>query len=82
GPAGAWAEVAAIGDRILVVGPDARSEESAQGIDFHPGTAQRLLLAGDETAAPAICAILEGLGPGFVVDAFIEVPTDDDALPV
>ena len=55
GPAGAWAEVAAIGDRSLVVGPDARSEESAQGIDFHPGTAQRLLLAGDETAAPAIC---------------------------
>ncbi|MXS73227.1 NADPH-dependent ferric siderophore reductase [Microbacterium sp. CSI-V] len=82
GPAGAWAEVAAMGDRILVVGPDARSAESAQGIDFHPGTAQRLLLAGDETAAPAICAILEGLGSGFVVDAFIEVPTADDALPV
>jgi NADPH-dependent ferric siderophore reductase len=82
GPAGEWAEVADIGDRILVVGPDARSEESAQGIDFHPGTAQRLLLAGDETAAPAICAVLEGLGSGFVVDAFIEVPTADDALSV
>jgi NADPH-dependent ferric siderophore reductase len=82
GPAGEWAEVAGIGDRILVVGPDARSEESAQGIDFHPGTAQRLLLAGDETAAPAICAVLEGLGSGFVVDAFIEVPTADDALSV
>ncbi|MBQ9918970.1 MAG: siderophore-interacting protein [Microbacterium sp.] len=82
GPAGAWAEVAAAGDRILVVGPDARSADSAQGIDFHPGTAQRLLLAGDETAAPAICAILEGLGSGFVVDAFIEVPTADDALPL
>lgn len=82
GPAGAWAEVAAMGDRILVVGPDARSAESAQGIDFHPGTAQRLLLAGDETAAPAICAILEGLGSGFVVDAFIEVPSQDDALPL
>jgi NADPH-dependent ferric siderophore reductase len=82
GPAGAWAEMAAIGDRIIVVGPDARSPESAQGIDFHPGTAQRLLLAGDETAAPAICAILEGLGEGFIVDAFIEVPTEGDALPV
>ncbi|RWR21323.1 siderophore-interacting protein [Microbacterium enclense] len=82
GPAGAWAEGATTGDSILVVGPDARSPESAQGIDFHPGTAQRLLLAGDETAAPAICAILEGLGPGFVVDAFIEVPSVDDALPV
>lgn len=82
GPAGAWAEAATIGDRILVVGPDARSAESAQGIDFHPGTAQRLLLAGDETAAPAICAILEGLAPGIVVDAFIEVPGEDDALPL
>ncbi|MEV7758143.1 siderophore-interacting protein [Microbacterium sp. NPDC089180] len=82
GPAGAWAESAMAGDSILVVGPDARSDDSAQGIDFHPGTAQRLLLAGDETAAPAICAILEGLGPGFVVDAFVEVPTIDDALSV
>lgn len=82
GPAGSWAESATAGDSILVVGPDARSEDSAQGIDFHPGTAQRLLLAGDETAAPAICAILEGLGPGFVVDAFVEVPTIDDALPL
>jgi len=82
GPAGAWAEAATIGDRILVVGPDARSAESAQGIDFHPGTAQRLLLAGDETAAPAICAILEGLAPGIVADAFIEVPGEDDALPL
>jgi NADPH-dependent ferric siderophore reductase len=82
GPAGAWAEIATAGDRIIVVGPDARSSESAQGIDFHPGTAQRLLLAGDETAAPAICAIIEGLGAGFVVDAFIEVPSIDDALPL
>lgn len=82
GPAGAWAETAAPGDSILVVGPDARSPESAQGIDFHPGTARRLLLAGDETAAPAICAILEGLPAGMDVDAFIEVPTVDDMLPV
>ncbi|SDO73167.1 NADPH-dependent ferric siderophore reductase, contains FAD-binding and SIP domains [Microbacterium sp. ru370.1] len=82
GPAGTWAESAAAGESILVVGPDARSDDSAQGIDFHPGTAQRLLLAGDETAAPAICAILEGLGPGYVVDAFVEVPTIDDALSV
>ena len=28
------------------------------GIEFRPGTARRLLLAGDETALPAICAIL------------------------
>ncbi len=31
------------------------------GIEFEPGTARRLLLVGDETAVPAICAILEQL---------------------
>lgn len=82
GPAGSWAETAAVGDRLIVVGPDARSPESAQGIDFHPGTARRILLAGDETAAPAICAVLEGLGPGVEAEAFIEVPSVDDALPL
>ncbi|WP_292705596.1 siderophore-interacting protein, partial [Microbacterium sp. SCN 71-17] len=82
GPAGAWAEAATIGDRILVVGPDARSAESAQGIDFHPGTAQRLLLAGDETAAPAICAILGQLPWQARGAAFLEVPTAADVLSV
>lgn len=82
GPAGSWAEAATVGDQLVVVGPDARSPESAQGIDFHPGTARRIVLAGDETAAPAICAVLEGLEPGLEVDAFIEVPDVDDALPV
>ena len=82
GPAGSWAEAATTGDHLVVVGPDSRSPESAQGIDFHPGSARRILLAGDETAAPAISAVLEGLEPGLEVDAFIEVPTVDDALPV
>jgi NADPH-dependent ferric siderophore reductase len=41
-----------------------------------------VLLAGDETAAPAICAILEGLPAGYAGHAVIEVPTVDDALPV
>lgn len=80
GPAGAWAEAAAAGDEIVIVGPDARSPDSAQGIDFHPGTARRILLVGDETAAPAICAVLEGLDPDIDVDAFIEVPSSEDVL--
>jgi len=80
GPAGAWADAAEIGDELVVVGPDERSPHSRGGIDWHPGSARRLLLAGDETAAPAICSILESLGAGFDVDAFVEVPTAADAL--
>ena len=80
GPAGAWAERAAVGDEIIVVGPDQRSEGSRLGLDWHPGTARRLVLAGDETAAPAICSILESLDGSHDVDAFIEVPTAADCL--
>lgn len=80
GPAGSWAADAAIGQSVIVIGPDERSPHSRAGIDWHPGTARRLLLAGDETAAPAICGILESLDPRCEVDAFIEVPTAADIL--
>ncbi|MBN9177347.1 MAG: siderophore-interacting protein [Microbacterium sp.] len=80
GPAGAWAEAAAVGDRVVVVGPDERSPQSRIGLDWHPGTARRLLLVGDETAAPAIGGILASLDERCDVDVFIEVPTAQDAL--
>lgn len=80
GPAGTWAEAASVGQQIVIVGPDQRSEGSRLGLDWHPGTARRLLLAGDETAAPAICGILESLDASYDVDAFIEVPTGADRL--
>lgn len=82
GPAGAWAEAATAGQRLVIVGPDQRSEGFRLGLDWHPGTARRLLLAGDETAAPAISGILESLDDAHDVDAFIEVPTSADALPL
>lgn len=82
GPASRWLGAAAVGDEILIVGPDSRSRGSAGGIDFHPGGATNILLAGDETAAPAICSILESLAPGIRATAFIEVPTAADALPI
>ena len=82
GPAGAWAESAAAGQNMIIVGPDSRSPYSGGGLDWHPGTARRVVLAGDETAAPAIASILELLGTEFEVDAFIEVPTVDDVLPL
>jgi NADPH-dependent ferric siderophore reductase len=52
------------------------------GIEFAPGTAKRLLLAGDETAVPAIAAILECLPPTARGAAFLEVPVADDVLPL
>lgn len=82
GPAGAWAEGAEPGQRLVIVGPDQRSEGFRLGLDWHPGTARRVLIAGDETAAPAIGGILESLSDTYDVDAFVEVPTAADALPL
>lgn len=80
GPAGTWAAAASPGDQLVIIGPDERSPHARAGIDWHPGSARRLLLVGDETAAPAICSILETLDPRCEVDAFIEVPSAGDAL--
>lgn len=82
GPAACWITRARVGDALVLVGPDARSKDSRVGIDWAPGAATELLLAGDETAAPAICAILEGLPRGRRARAFVEVPEPADALAV
>jgi len=83
GPAVRWLRSAAPGDEIVLVGPDARSPDKLQGIDWRPGAATRLLLAGDETAAPAIASILESLaGAAVTARAFVEVPDAADRLPV
>ena len=60
GPAAEWAAAAQPGDPLLLVGPCARWGDCL-GIEFAPGAAERLLLVGDETAVPAIAAILETL---------------------
>lgn len=80
GPASAWAQGARPGDELIIYGPDGRGEDPTIGIEWHPGRARHLLLAGDETAAPAICAILEQLPPESDGLALIEVPTSDDRL--
>ncbi|TQL47583.1 NADPH-dependent ferric siderophore reductase [Homoserinimonas aerilata] len=80
GPASRWVARAVPGDELLIIGPDARSLSSAVGIDWQPGTATQQLLLGDETAAPAICSILETLPEGHTARAFIEVPTSADVL--
>jgi NADPH-dependent ferric siderophore reductase len=52
------------------------------GIEFEPGTASRLLLAGDETAVPAVLATLAQLSPNARGAAFLEVPSAADVLSV
>ncbi|MFD6054888.1 siderophore-interacting protein [Agromyces sp. NPDC060279] len=82
GPASAWAARASAGDELIIIGPDERSPERTVGIDFRPGAVDTVLLAGDETAAPAICAILEQLPADASGAALIEVPSAEDVLPV
>ena len=82
GPASRWARRAAPGDRIAIVGPDAGFTGDHGGVEFRPPHSGPLLLAGDETAAPAICAILERLPADAHGRAFVEVPHEDDAVPV
>ena len=82
GPASAWATRATRGDEIVLIGPDELSPDRAVGIDFRPGVVDTVLLAGDETAAPAICAILEQLPAHAAGIAIIEVPSPHDRLEV
>jgi NADPH-dependent ferric siderophore reductase len=82
GPATAWLRRAKVGDRVVVVGPDARTPDPTVGLDWRPGGARHLLLVGDETAAPAICSIVEQLPAGVTAQAFVEVPGNADILNV
>lgn len=82
GPASAWAMAATPGDELIIVGPDATAGQRAVGIAWQPGDASTFLLVGDETAAPAICSILESLSAEARGQAFIEVPDVADILPV
>ena len=76
GPGSLWAERAAPGDEVLVCVP--RRGTFFGGIEWDPGAADRLLLAGDETALPAIASILGALPEDARGDAFIEVPHAED----
>lgn len=83
GPASRWAGTAAPGDPLLLIGPDAAYQGPHGGVEFHPPAGDpTLLLAGDETAVPAICAILERLPGDARGEALLEVPYAEDAQPV
>ncbi|KRE78979.1 siderophore-interacting protein [Arthrobacter sp. Soil762] len=85
GPAANWAQNAQPGDAITIIGPNSRAAqcytaEVYGGIEWRPGMAQRVLLAGDETAIPAISAILESLPSYMTGHALLEVPEAGDFL--
>jgi NADPH-dependent ferric siderophore reductase len=76
GPAAAWALHCLAGDRITALGP---SEADNAGIDFRPPPeTDWILLAGDESALPAVAGILEWISPATPVRAWIEVAHCDD----
>ncbi|MDP9867801.1 MULTISPECIES: siderophore-interacting protein [Streptosporangium] len=83
GPASRWATHAAPGHRAVVVGPNAACPGPTGGQEWAPPAgATRLLLAGDETAAPAIAAIAESLSGDVRATVLLEVPERADALPL
>ncbi|MEJ0028698.1 MAG: siderophore-interacting protein [Rhizomicrobium sp.] len=68
-PAGRWLDAVEPGDLLNAAGP--RGHTYIHDADWH-------LFTGDETAIPAIFAMLEGLDSGAQAHAFIEIADDRD----
>jgi NADPH-dependent ferric siderophore reductase len=83
GPVARWAEEVRPGDIAALYGPDSRHEGRHGGLEFRPpeGTGC-VLIAGDETAVPAICSVLERMPAGLAGEVLMEVPGEDDFLEV
>ena len=79
GPAARWAGAAKPGMPLVVLAPDARYDGPHGGLGFAPpARSHALLLAGDETAVPAIAAICESLPDDAFGEVFLEVPHPED----
>ena len=80
GPASAWIAEAGEGDEVVLLGPTTSSAAEYGGVDFlPPPQTHRYVLAGDETAAPAIAVILEQLPAKARGIAVLELPEASDA---
>ncbi|WP_211212984.1 siderophore-interacting protein [Actinopolyspora mortivallis] len=66
-PGATWAANVRAGDRVVTVGPSPSYTPSPE--------ADPLVLVGDETALPAVCAILEELPTGVPARVFVEADT-------
>lgn len=80
GPASRWANGAKPGTPLVIMGPNAAyTGGSHGGLEFNPPAGSHaLLLAGDETAVPAIAAICESLPEDAIGEVFLEVPHRED----
>lgn len=79
GPAATWAAAAAPGDEAALLGPDRPGSGRMWGCEWAPPeTARHLVIAGDETAVPAMAAIVESLPAAARGVVCAEVPTADD----
>lgn len=68
---------------MVLIGPNARHAGDTGGIEWRPPAGPvDLLLAGDETAVPAISAIAEALPAGATGRIVLEVPEAGDVLPL
>jgi NADPH-dependent ferric siderophore reductase len=79
GPASSWAVQARAGHRLLVSGPHNRLTDRPYGIQWSPGAATDVLLAGDETAFPAIRGIASALHPTIRTTIILETGDPADA---
>ena len=82
GAAASWLARTRVGDEAMLIGPDATSGVTGSGVEWAPGDASTVMIAGDETAVPAICSIVESLPADARGCVFLEVPTADDVLPL
>jgi NADPH-dependent ferric siderophore reductase len=81
GLASQWAQAARPGHAAALLGPDDAYTGEHGGLEFQPPTpGTPILLAGDETAVPAIAAILERLPSDAQGAALLETPHPEDAL--
>jgi NADPH-dependent ferric siderophore reductase len=74
GTAGQWAATAEPGQPVYLMGPSGAYSPDP-GADWH-------LLAGDESALPAISVALEALPTNAIGQAFIEIAGPEDEIPL
>ncbi|MGH3872953.1 MAG: siderophore-interacting protein [Pseudonocardiaceae bacterium] len=79
GPVSAWALTTRPGDRVALAGPDPAGAGRRWGCAWSPpSTARLLVIAGDETAVPAVASIVEALPADARGVVCVEVPAPDD----
>ncbi|MDK8767268.1 siderophore-interacting protein [Corynebacterium freneyi] len=75
-PSARWLAQVRPGDPLTILGPDELSAGRLGGIEWRPGAASSILIAGDETALPAIAGIVEqgGVPANARVRIVVEAP--------